>query len=42
MNTDIEITDTLAAVFEHIDANRDDHLRRVTTSTVISCPWRKG
>ena len=29
MNTDIEITDTLAAVFEHIDANRDDHLRRV-------------
>ena len=29
MNTDIEITDTLTAVFEHIDANRDKHLRRV-------------
>ncbi len=29
MTEDIEITDTLAAVFAHIDNHRDDHLRRV-------------
>lgn len=29
MTQHIEITDTLAAVFEHIEANRDDHLARV-------------